>query len=343
MATGSAASAEMIRSARNGQRSFLRWRRSREERSREPLRGRQPRIHFEPQWEIPARVTTNALGHQETREYDHRFGAMTKLTGPNGLVTRWEYDDLGRKTKEIRADGSETVWQYLPCGTCAPENLGKYWLTTYPTDSPPVTTVHDVLGREVLWATFGFNGQGISKETRYDAQGNVLKGSRKYFQVGGTALWTNFLYDKLGRVTRETGPDGSRVDTLYDKLCTTATAFKDAVSPGQVTKRCRNTQDQIVSVVDAQQQTTTYEHDAFGNLVKTVDAHGHQTVMKYDLRGRKIEMIDPDLGKWTYVYDSLGQLLEQESPEERDAQTKTVMTYDKLGRMLTRTDAGEAS
>jgi YD repeat-containing protein len=54
-------------------------------------------------------------------------------------------------------------------------------------------------------------------------------------------------------------------------------------------------------------------------------------------------MIEPNLGNWIYVYGSLRALLEQESPEEREAQTKTVMTYDKLGRMLTRSDADGSS
>src|SRR5262245_8991663 len=35
---------------------------------------------------------SNALAHAESWEYDERFGTPTRHTGPNGLVTTWEYD-----------------------------------------------------------------------------------------------------------------------------------------------------------------------------------------------------------------------------------------------------------
>ncbi|HET9645737.1 MAG TPA: hypothetical protein VFP68_20815 [Burkholderiaceae bacterium] len=35
---------------------------------------------------------TNSLQQSESRQYDPRFGAVTKLTGPNGLATQWILD-----------------------------------------------------------------------------------------------------------------------------------------------------------------------------------------------------------------------------------------------------------
>src|SRR5262249_44468365 len=60
-------------------------------------------------------TNTNALNQSETFEYDPRFGQPTKHTGPNGLVTQWEYDALGRKVHETRADGTQTGWAYNFC------------------------------------------------------------------------------------------------------------------------------------------------------------------------------------------------------------------------------------
>ncbi len=59
--------------------------------------------------------TTNALNHSESYEYDPRHGQVVKLTGPNGGVTTWAYDSFGRKTRENRADGTYTVWDYRFC------------------------------------------------------------------------------------------------------------------------------------------------------------------------------------------------------------------------------------
>jgi len=60
--------------------------------------------------------TKNALNHQETYVHDSRFGTRTSLTGPNGLTTSWVYDSFGRKVKEVRADGTSTIWSYDFCG-----------------------------------------------------------------------------------------------------------------------------------------------------------------------------------------------------------------------------------
>ncbi len=56
--------------------------------------------------------------------------------------------------------------------------------------------------------------------------------------------------------------------------------------------------------------------------------------MSYDIRGNKVAHSDPDKGAWSYRYNALGMLVEQ-----TDAKGQvTTMTYDVLGRMLTRTD-----
>ena len=54
----------------------------------------------------------------------------------------------------------------------------------------------------------------------------------------------------------------------------------------------------------------------------------------YDLRGRKTAMLDPDMGAWSYRYNALGELVSQ---TDAKGQT-TAMTYDKLGRMIGRSE-----
>jgi YD repeat-containing protein len=62
-----------------------------------------------------ATSSTNALGQSESWQYDARFGLPTSHTGPNGLTTTWTYDTFGRKTLEVRADGTRTAWSYQFC------------------------------------------------------------------------------------------------------------------------------------------------------------------------------------------------------------------------------------
>ena len=96
----------------------------------------------------------------------------------------------------------------------------------------------------------------------------------------------------------------------------------------------KNSQGQVVRVLDAQNNALDYQYDAFGNLVKTTDALGNQSLLAYDLRGRKTQMNDPDMGSWSYVYNALGELLRQ---TDAKAQTAT-LAYDLLGRMTSRTE-----
>ncbi len=60
-------------------------------------------------------TNTNALSQSESFQYDARFGVATSHTGPNGLTTTWSYDGFGRRTLEVRADGTRTSWTYLFC------------------------------------------------------------------------------------------------------------------------------------------------------------------------------------------------------------------------------------
>ena len=66
---------------------------------------------FGPDGRFPV-SSTNALNQSETKIFDTRFGTLKSLTGPNELSTHWEYDGFGRKTLELRADGTRTTWAY---------------------------------------------------------------------------------------------------------------------------------------------------------------------------------------------------------------------------------------
>jgi RHS repeat-associated protein len=301
-----------------------------------------------------ATSSTNALGQTETRQFDARFGKVTQLTGPNGLVTEWKYDGFGRKVLEKRADGTGTKWEYLYCagvngGSASCPTIagaaGKYVIVTTPVGAPidlaagttgaangPYTKVYaDALNREIRSETQGFDGSGsaalIYKDTGYNALGRVERVSRPYFSTG-TPIWTRFEYDQLGRVTKEIGQDdtGAAIEstTAYNGLSVTVTNPK-----GQTQTRTNNVAGQLASVIDAATQTVTFTYDPLGNLVRTTDPLGNQTSLTYDRRGRKTAMSDPDMGNWTYTYNALGELISQ-----TDAKSQTTtLVYDLLGRM----------
>ncbi|BEV16230.1 type IV secretion protein Rhs [Herbaspirillum sp. DW155] len=286
-------------------------------------------------------TSTNALGQSESRTYDARFGKVTSLTGPNGLTTQWQYDSFGRKTREIRADGTQTKWEYLYCsgvngGTIPCPSYGVYVVVTTPlasdgtTANGPWSKVYfDSLDREIKTETVGFDGSSIvAKDTQYDSLGRVSRTSLPYY-ANQTQQWSTVTYDALSRVVLTTAPDGSQSQTTYNGLTTTVT---NALNQTQT--KVKNSQGQVVKVIDAQNNSLTYQYDAIGNLVATKDPNGNVVQLSYDLRGRKIGMVDPDMGTWSYEYNGFGELIRQ---TDAKGQVSTI-SYDKLGRMTSRSE-----
>lgn len=89
-------------------------------------------------------------------------------------------------------------------------------------------------------------------------------------------------------------------------------------------------------MVDHLGTAVVYNYDSIGQITSygIEGQAGTASSFQYDARGNKISDTDPDKGTWTYTFNALGQIASQ-----TDAKGQvTVMTYDLLGRMLTRID-----
>ncbi len=277
-------------------------------------------------------TSTNAKGHSETKVIDAAYGKVRFLTGPNGLTTEWRYDNLGRKIKEIRADGNETNTTYAWCDASCPQ-YAVYKVTSQKTGSGPVTRYMDEMNRTVRTEAIGLNGQIILKDTQHNNLGQVAAISRNYF-AGSAIAWTTSEYDILNRVTKVTNPEGGIVETTYAGLTTSIRKYDLSGEYDQTISQTSNIIGQEIQVIDEAGQILTKQYNPHGNLVQTTDAGGNQVLLSYDKRGRKTAMDDPDMGHWEYKYDALGQLRWQ-----KDAKNQVITTnYDVLGRMIQRVE-----
>jgi len=310
-----------------------------------------------------ASTVSATLSLSESRVSDGRFGGLTSQTDPNGLVTQWVYDGLGRKILERRPDGTGTKWEYAYCAGVAGGTLTCPWLRSHPDSGmtipvsyavtvTPVVSVdiaaktsgaangaytrvyYDRLNREVFTETQGFDGNRLVQQyTLYDNQGRVSSRSRPFY-AGDTAYATRYTYDKIGRVITvnaptDTAPSGSVTSTSYSGLTMTVT------DPLQhKTTTVKNVGGQIATITDHLGGVLKRVHDPLNNLVQSTDAKGNVITLVYDRKGRKTGLYDPDLGVWSYSYDALGQLVSQ-----KDAKAQvTSLSYDRLGRMTKRSD-----
>lgn len=292
---------------------------------------------------------SNPLGHQELREFDRKHGGLTKLTGPNQLVSHKAYDAAGRPSMDIAADGNRVSTEYAYCTTYLVSGVSCPLVGGIPvatvvqltplspdgvTPNGPWTKEYiDILGRKLRIETQGFDGSGIPisiyQDTRYDALGQVAGVSRPYY-VGQTAYWSSNVYDAMGRVSVAVNHDGQETRYGYSGF---TTEVRNAL--GQVSATVKNSQGQIAKTVDSAGKLTQYAFDALGNLVRTIDVEGNAISMVYDVRGRKTQMTDPHLGTWNYTYDALDQLVQQTDSKG----AVSTMTYDLLGRMTSKTES----
>ena len=221
------------------------------------------------------------------------------------------------------------------CCSCRPQN--DYYGDLRPA-GPTTITFYDGLSRVIATDAQGFDSGGgctadtycwIRVATIYDSNGRVWKTSRPYFLNGGTAKYTVFSYDTIGRVYLKTEPGSVQTNYGYHGLTTTVTNDLN-----QVTTSVKNAQGLVASAQDNETSTTTYTYTAFGDLTKVTDPLSNQTQYTYDIRGRKLTASDPDMNSWSYVYDGFGELYSQ-----TDAKSQTTtLAYDKLGRVLSRTE-----
>ncbi len=297
---------------------------------------------YDSKGQFPTTVT-NALGHSESREYNDPYGNVTKLTGPNLLDTTWEYDSLGRKSREMRADGTETNMTYAFCnGSCPSQvsSLASYKITTTTTGAATSIAYYDAVNRVILTETQSFDGTSVYVETEYDAQGRVDRRSNPYFGTS-TTYWTDYSYDDLGRVIQEDSPTTGLTTMTYSGFITTVTVHRD--QGGTITqldnKEQTNSLGQTLWTEDDNNNQLTFAYDAQGNLITVTDSEGNITSNTYNLRGFKTTMSDPDMGDWKYEYNVLGELTAQWDAKTSHTGPATVtMSYDKLGRLISRTE-----
>jgi RHS repeat-associated protein len=290
-----------------------------------------------------ATSSTNALGQVEFREFDPRHGSVTKLVGPNGGVTSWEYDGFGRRVRESRADGSYTLWTYRSCWSPAGNDsichgYARWYVSQAVHDASgaltgPITyQLHGPRNEVVRVRTLDFHGEVVVQDTRYNKLGQVTQKSIPYRMSGGIPHWTTFAYDVLGRVTSESSPDGNggiaTTQMAYDRLVSTVTNPQ-----GQTKKVHKNAAGQTTKVIDHLGHEVRYTYDPVGQLIKT-DAPGSTVSISYNRRGQKQSMQDPALGAWDYAYNAFGELVWQ---QDSLSQIST-MAFDALGRMTQRTE-----
>lgn len=280
-------------------------------------------------------TVTDSSGATSKYAYD-AAGNVTSITDAKAAVTQFIYDSRNRLIKSIDPNGNATLYSYDANGnklsdTDANGNITKY---EYNGKNQLIKTI-DALSNATIYSYGGNScpscggGNGEKLTTLTDANGNS----------------TSYLYDQLGRLSKETDPKGNATSYAYDakgNLIAKTDANGNTTSysydgNGRLLKKRYpdNTEEAFTydpkgNILSATNKDIAYNfsYDAAGRMTSSMDSNSRYLQYSYDNTGRKTKTIYPEGSVVSYAYDTAGRLAAITNGGGRTYS----YSYDKLGR-----------
>ncbi|KTE85173.1 hypothetical protein ATE72_04755 [Sphingopyxis sp. HXXIV] len=300
---------------------------------------------------------TNALGHVTTFAGYDANGRPGSMTDPNGAVTLFAYDALGRLLSTNRKDpalpalDAITAYEY--------DIEGRVKGITLPGTQKMIFT-YDLAGQLMQVAS----ADGERWRVQRDAMGNIVQEkiktaagtdrstiARSFDSLGrmltetlGPGRTTAWEYDKNGNPTRTTSPRSHATDMAFDplnRLISTLAPDSGTTATGY------DARDDIAAFTDAASVQTSFVRNGFGEVIRETSPDRGTSVYEYDSAGNLTRATDGRGQVIEYSYDILNRLT-QKIPVGRPAAEIVSYTYDGntltacwcVGRLATMTDAG---
>ena len=279
----------------------------------------------------------------------------TTITDPNGGVTTYTYDAIGRQTSE-RAPGQSsgpatqsTTYTTWCSGTAAQSPCVEVDTTRRLTSTTTVTSrqFYDGAGNLVETRTPAPNGQDTVQFTLYNVAGQTSTKSVSYFVTAytgaagaaaysipdSTQLATTTTYDGIGRTLHVTDPLSNITQTAYAIVCNAPGTNGDAGCYEQTL------------TTDANNHRQGMLTDGFGRNIYAQRYSGNSpgtyaiystTKNTYDYSGNLTQVLHPDgTHTTTYTYDTSRRMLTMSDPD-RGVST---YVYDANGNLTEQIDA----
>lgn len=294
---------------------------------------------------------TNELGQTaNSTYYDDNCSLTKQSTAIDGLKTQFTYDSLCRiKTKTLAAgeiitytydwsDGAELGTDYQSLGLNLKDS-SIYSVIVSSNTGGWHKTYYNAIGKKVREVALVDNDKHSIIDIVYDKHGNIKAQSLPHFEglfSGGNVAWSVYEYDNKNRIIQAKTPNEHgeyiNINTTYGANTITNN------NQGQTTKTTKDISGNDKSIVKNNQQTISCSYNGIGNLTKT-DKDNSIITLEYDDLGNRTKSIDPAMGTWSYVYNGFGELTQQTDGKGQI----TSIEYDKLGRIVKKTLAGQVS
>jgi YD repeat-containing protein len=306
-----------------------------------------------PQTVIEPYQSLSTVAETTTYTYDCNSGRISGITDPNGVVTQYFYDSLGRITNTGRAVGTSSEAWTLVNYPVPPISVSTD-IVTISRDQKvahdglvTTATTYDGFGR-VIHQT---DPAGKTVDTTYNKSGLILSVSNPHGTSSSlTDGLTSYSYDGLGRKHFQCNPDNGTTDS-----CTPGSSYQEWSYSGNVTtyydetrrswQRTFDPLARLTNVVEPGSLQTGYIYDSLGNLWSVTQSGNNAgdaprlRSFIYDSLSRLTSSSNPENGTVTYTYDLNNNV--HTKTDGRGAQV--TYTYDGLDRLLSKTYSGASA
>jgi RHS repeat-associated protein len=298
---------------------------------------------------------------------DPHTGIVAATTGSDGLVTLFEFDSLGRRTRTIPQNGlsATTVHEY---GVHLNSQGNPRGARTTTCKLPALSSGNCSSSSVLEIGTIDFDGSGRPLEERRRHPGTCADGycwskqrfdrffapNERHEHVGSwepaenaanQTHWTKSIYDAFDQLTRVREPRGGIWETVYEHSGTgtvrqanwTFTHVPGHADGGELTQvskwTVRDLAGRMVKVTEKSDEAsalaaiTRYEHDADDHLTKVLLYAAAPNGEAGELKQSR-----------EFSYDGRGFMTRERLPELGESGNGEIFyTFDSLGRVLTKT------
>jgi RHS repeat-associated protein len=283
---------------------------------------------------------TNALGHVTSFAGYDANGRPASMTDPNGIITQFTYDGIGRtktiivKHPTIVAQDAITTFDYdvegRITGITLPAtaklfidyNLAGQVTSVRAADGERIDFTNDAMGNVTQQLVKRTNGTTAASITRtFDSLGRMLT------QTLGPNRTMTWQYDTEGNPTKVITPRNNATDMAFDPLNRLVSSIAPDTGSSTITY---TPQDDTASFTDPLAVLTTFVRNGFGEVIQEASPDRGTTTYYYDAAGDVTARIDGRNQRINYTRDILGRTLTK-TPVGLPAAQVITYTWDTAG------------
>jgi RHS repeat-associated protein len=261
---------------------------------------------------------SDAGSHKTRCTYD-RFGNVLTSTDPTGQTETFAYDRTGRLLSKTDRNGDSITYSY--------DMLGRVTGET-------VSTANTVHSRSVT-KSYEFAMTG--------AQKRVIRRDTDTKTGLSEATEIAYLYDKNGRVTRQTDPDGVVKTYAYDANGnrTAFTLTRNGVTEIALAY-AYDARNRVTAVKKDGATLAAYAYDPNGNRLTLTLGNGVTTQYSYNKANLVTALSNGNISSYRYAYNLDGNQ-RSKAGTVRGVTKATGYAYDNFGRLVTETEGANTT